>query len=107
AWLACYHFMYYDVLLTALPVCVLFSQPGSYVQPIYVAVRLRRHEDDASQPPWLLNRMVPTLVLALAVVGNWVHAFDLCPTFGTPWDTYCLLALWFWCGWLAVCPDAE
>jgi hypothetical protein len=43
AWLCCYHFMYYDVLLTALPVLLLFTGPRSYLEPLYLTnVRLGR-----------------------------------------------------------------
>jgi arabinofuranan 3-O-arabinosyltransferase len=34
AWLCCYHFMYYDVLLAALPVLLLFADPAPYFRPI-------------------------------------------------------------------------
>ncbi len=38
AWLSCFHFMYYEVLLVALPVCLLFTQPNRYLEPIFVAI---------------------------------------------------------------------
>ena len=38
AWMMCYHFMYYDVLLAALPVALLFMQPRRWLEPIFVAV---------------------------------------------------------------------
>jgi hypothetical protein len=40
AWLCCYHFMYYDILLAALPVFVLFTEPERYLRPIPVAIVL-------------------------------------------------------------------
>jgi hypothetical protein len=38
AWLCCFHFMYYDVLLTALPVFLLFTEPGRWFEPRFVAI---------------------------------------------------------------------
>jgi hypothetical protein len=38
AWLSCFHFMYYEVLLTALPVFLLLTEPSRYLQPTFVAV---------------------------------------------------------------------
>ncbi len=90
AWLSCFHFMYYDILLTALPLFVLFAEPRRYLDPLFVAiVPLRTGErlgDDFARyyragpaydhPPsvpllqadyphiWVVNRMVPN-VLAL------------------------------------------
>jgi arabinofuranan 3-O-arabinosyltransferase len=98
AWLACYHFMYYDVLLTALPVCLLFTEPRRYLERIPVVVGAAG-DDAAKQQVWLLNRMVPTLLLLVALTGNWLQTIGFCPIFGTPWDTFCLMALWMWCGW--------
>ena len=74
-WLSCLHFMYYDVLLTALPVCLLFTGPRSW----------RR-----AAPPALL-----VLVCTLAQAG---------PAFAPGWrfaphETFWLLVLWGWCGW--------
>lgn len=40
AWLSCYHFMYYDILLTALPVMLLLTEPGRYLKPVLVAVAI-------------------------------------------------------------------
>jgi hypothetical protein len=33
AWLCCFHFMYYDVALAALPVFLLLTEPRSYLRP--------------------------------------------------------------------------
>lgn len=38
-WLCCYHFMYYDVLLTALPVFALFADPERFLRPIVLRTR--------------------------------------------------------------------
>ena len=37
AWLCCYHFMYYDVLLTALPFFVLCAEPRRLLEPTFLA----------------------------------------------------------------------
>ena len=37
AWLTCYHFMYYDVLLSALPVFVLLAKPRRLLEPTFLA----------------------------------------------------------------------
>jgi arabinofuranan 3-O-arabinosyltransferase len=37
AWLCCFHFMYYDVLLSALPVFLLFTEPRRYYEPAFLA----------------------------------------------------------------------
>src|SRR5262249_40008465 len=39
AWFCCYHFMYYDVLLTALPASLLLAQLSRYLQPRFVIVQ--------------------------------------------------------------------
>jgi hypothetical protein len=83
AWLACYRFMYYDVLLTGLPVCLLFSEPRRF----------------------LTHRVcdwVPLVLLVLLIVLPFVN-FGLDPTgHGPPFETFCVLLLWLWCGcrWL-------
>src|SRR5262249_6102378 len=38
AWLCCFHFMYYDVLLTILPVFLLFTEPGRWFEPRFLAL---------------------------------------------------------------------
>jgi hypothetical protein len=36
AWLSCYHFMYYDVLLSLLPLFLLFAEPRRYFEPRFL-----------------------------------------------------------------------
>jgi len=119
AWLSCFHFMYYDVLLAALPVLLLFTEPWRYLVPVFLP-RGRRQDPPPGAgggpgsellaalpyPPaawpvgsgrrhvWVLNRAVPTLVVALLVAHVPVEAEIL------PWDTLCLMVLWLWCGWV-------
>jgi hypothetical protein len=38
AWMMCFHFMYYDVLLAALPVFLLLTEPRRYLQPTLLAI---------------------------------------------------------------------
>jgi hypothetical protein len=37
AWLSCFHFMYYDILLTVLPMVLLFVEPRRYFEPSFLA----------------------------------------------------------------------
>lgn len=119
AWISCYHFMYYDVLLGFLPVALLFADPRRYLEPYAVAVvplfkpRGKRIVPEhlrvaapTRYPPtislrrigpsnvWLLNRVVPTAVVIMLVLYEYSNLS------GTPVDTYCLLAFWAWCAWL-------
>jgi arabinofuranan 3-O-arabinosyltransferase len=72
AWLSCVHFMYYDVLLAALPVFLLYQ--------------------GARRPPWICHVLVAILFLAPAIpAAGW----------GEPaTETYCLLTLWIISGWI-------
>jgi hypothetical protein len=133
AWLSCFHFMYYDVLLTALPVLLLFTEPGRYLEPICLVVtplagrdlgaRLRAYYGPQlvggllPQPPflqtrftnvWVVNRMAPTLAVLLLLTQPLVPALGLGNYAGPPWDTFVLMALWLWCGglWLLAEPEA-
>jgi arabinofuranan 3-O-arabinosyltransferase len=116
AWLSCYHFMYYDVLLAALPVCLLFTDPRRYLdvrflrrpkQPLspealaYYDPRLGAPLP-AGPPPdrgrWVWNALPPTaLALVIAFPYLCVH-FDPSHHY-PPMDLFTLLALWAWCGW--------
>jgi hypothetical protein len=142
AWLSCFHFMYYDVLLTALPMFVLLAEPRRFLDPILVAiVPLARSPADltAYYDPWLveraplapvlepglrniwvLNRAVPSALALLVAIEHgfpqlgigasvtstwWTSQLKITTSLyeeGQPWDTLCILSLWFWCGivWL-------
>jgi hypothetical protein len=123
AWLCCYHFMYYDVLLAALPVLLLFTEPGRYLEPVYLVVvplggalgaRLNGYHEPrpagglVPRPPllqpgyrniWVVNRMFPTLALLLLLTQPLCPALGLGSYFGPPWDTFLILAMWLWAGW--------
>jgi hypothetical protein len=47
AWLCCFHFMYYDVLLSAIGVIVLIADPGKFIRPLFILIRPR---DSAGGP---------------------------------------------------------
>ncbi len=90
AWLSCFHFMYYDVLLALLPIYLLMAAPW-------------RGRETASQ-----TSVLPLLLLALLfVVPHTADGIDYLVTNGKPifhsppFDTFCLLALWAWCGKIA------
>ncbi len=128
AWMGCFHFMYYDVLLAALPVFLLFTEPSRYLQPLLLAVvPLRRGalpEEAAAYhrpapPPramptlsllsigyqhvWVLNRLAPTAYVFLVATQYLFPHLRLGSHWGPPWDTFCLIALWLWCGWQWLC----
>jgi hypothetical protein len=85
AWLSCYHFMYYDVLLAALPVCLLFTDP-------------RRYLDFRPFRRWAWDA-VPLAALALVIAFPYLCVW-LDPTHHyPPMDLFTLLLLWAWCGW--------
>jgi hypothetical protein len=85
AWLSCYHFMYYDVLLAALPVCLLFTDP-------------RRYLDFRPWRRWAWNAVPAAalvLVIAFPYLCVWLDPSHHYP----PMDLFTLLVLWAWCGW--------
>ena len=167
AWLSCFHFMYYDVLLTALPLFVLLAEPRRYLEPILFAVTPLQLEPASGldtyyaprpadqEPPeapllqpalrhvWVLSRLVPNVLLLLLFIEHFFPHIGLQGTVswrwgvwplkattvvegdtshvlvyqrvaelagmrvttslydgGEPWDTYCIIALWLWCGLL-------
>lgn len=83
AWLCCYHFIYYDTLLAALPVALLFLDPRCYLRPS------------------LLPRpTVPLVLCVLLLIMPNVWFFlprNWKPPMQIPWDQYLLIALWLWC----------
>jgi hypothetical protein len=76
AFLSSYHFIYYDMLLAALPVAVLFAGPAR-----------------------LADLRVPLALLALLIALSYFAALLDPSFFFPPFDTFCLLLLWAWCGW--------
>jgi hypothetical protein len=95
AWMSCFHFMYYDILLTALPMFVLFAEPRRFLEPLFIAIMRVPNEHLGSElstyyaprppsehPPlvpllkagyrnlWVLNRMAPTVLLVLLFIEH-------------------------------------
>jgi hypothetical protein len=95
AWLCCFHFMYYDVLLAALPVFLLLTEPRSYLRPHVVVLAAVAHEQmdgadvryyrpglavgyPSSEAPlrtrpnqmWVLNSMVLSLLALLLAIEH-------------------------------------
>jgi hypothetical protein len=116
-WMSCLHFMYYDVMLTFLPLCLLFSNPRRFLQlkfwpswlvPAYVLDYY--HPSLAPPPPlplmaegrdvrWVINPLPPLLLMLLLVLTPLMIWCDPSYHF-PPVDTFCILALWAWCGWV-------
>jgi hypothetical protein len=91
AWMACYHFMYYDSLLGFLPCLLLYAEPRR------VWRRVTR-----GMPPGTWRGLARSVVATALLV-----AVSVFPYAGTvvdpsyhfpPWETLCLLLLWLWCG---------
>jgi arabinofuranan 3-O-arabinosyltransferase len=123
AWMMCYHFMYYDVLLAYLPVALLFTDPRRYLKPLFIgmwpfgrskpsAALLDAYRPDhyfhrRSWLPYLhgygqvllVNSLVMTLLAALISIQYIFPYFGLNVYHCTPWDTFVLIGLWLWCGY--------
>jgi hypothetical protein len=142
AWLGCFHFMYYDILLTALPVLLLLMDYRAFLRPRMLAVQDVAHAHlSATFLPnagtkekrlvmaaaqverggiCVLNSLTLTLIALLAVSDSFFPYWGIdvsvsipwlkdgpIPTplkysmavAGTPWSTFCIVALWAWCGW--------
>lgn len=123
AWMCCFHFMYYDALLGSLGLFLLFTEPRRYLAPLLVALAPLRNAvagpavaayhrpavPDALPPPvsldltprgvWALNRMAPTAYFLLVAIQYVFPVLGWGSHWGTPWDTFCLMGVWAWCGW--------
>jgi hypothetical protein len=67
AWMCTYHFMYYDVLLSAFGVCVLLADPRPFfrrqpLQPVGA--------EPGRRSVWLVNSFVLTMVMLLVLQEN-------------------------------------
>lgn len=124
AWFSSFHFMYYDMLLTALPVCLLFTEPSRYLRallcrppreplvPELVPYYQPRLEDATPPAPllpggresrWVWNSL-PLTMLVLIITLPYLCAFLDPSHHYPPLDMFCLLVLWGWCGWQWVQP---
>jgi hypothetical protein len=116
-WLCCFHFMYYDALLAALPVYLLFTDPLRYFDvrfwgsaPRPEALPYYRPSPEALRPPpmplmpegrrrhWAVNSL-PVTVLVLISSLSQLAPLMTNNFFFPPFDTYGLMLLWGWCGW--------
>jgi hypothetical protein len=102
AWLSCFHFIYYDSLLSALPVFLVLTRarwrPPGLNLPLFtlaIVIFLVVYElafawlgIEASVTFGFLSREGSPPILWL--ISTKQH--------GTPWDTFALLALWAYCG---------
>jgi hypothetical protein len=98
AWMMCFHFMYYDVLLAALPVFLLLTEPRRYLQPTLLAIRPASEAQLGSElagyynarlprgypPPapllqagygqiWTLNSLILTIIAVLLFIEHSLH----------------------------------
>ena len=110
--------MYYDVLLTFLPLCLLFSQPRRFLQvkfwrpppqPLPAAVQEYYQPTLLKPAPlpflpggthrrWVINPLPPLFLVLLLGVPPLLIWHDPGYHF-PPVDTLCILAFWAWCGW--------
>jgi arabinofuranan 3-O-arabinosyltransferase len=126
AWMLCYHFMYYDSLLAALPVFLLLTEPRRFLIPRLLGLIQLNGKTlpselaayyEAESPKglpgsspvaigpnriWVLNSFELTLI-ALMIASQYAFPhLGWGASYGPPWDTLCLFILWLWCGgcWL-------
>jgi arabinofuranan 3-O-arabinosyltransferase len=90
----CYHFMYYDFVVAALPVLMLFTWPRQYIR-----------RDAWRQSRWLHSLVPPLLAFLLLLLPSVGAYWDPSNHF-PPGETFALLALWAWCGYRTL-TDAE
>ncbi len=89
AWMACYHFMYYDTLLAFLPCCLLHAEP----RRLWRRFAFRR----PGTRRWLARAAVTTGLLACVIAFPYFSSL-LDPAYHfPPWDTFFLVLLWLWC----------
>jgi hypothetical protein len=103
AWLTCFHFIYYDSVLAALPVFLLLTYarwraPYFNLRPFVLAtvVFLFVYELSFS---WLAIDASVTVGLFTSDEAKPTIVELSTRQRGTPWDTFALLGLWGYCGW--------
>ncbi len=123
AWMCCFHFMYYDALLGAMGLFLLFTEPRRFLSPLLVVIAPLRNEPasaevvgyhraappDGLPPPvlldlpprtvWTLNRMAPSAFVLLLTIHYVFPHLNMGDHWGNPWDTFALGGVWAWCGW--------
>lgn len=69
AWLTCYHFIYYDTMLAALPIFMLLSDPARFIRPTLLVVAPATPAQEAYYAPrWTAH--IPALALVRATPWN-------------------------------------
>jgi hypothetical protein len=111
---SCFHFMYYDVMLASLPLCLLFTDPAYYLRPVFWPGSppgrdlLPYFQPRRGVPPvpllpggrrfhWVLTP-APPLLLALLIGLPCVYTIIDASYRFPPVDTFCLLLFWAWAG---------
>jgi hypothetical protein len=126
AWLTCYRFMYYDVLLAAVPVAILLTEPWRFFRANPYEVKSAAPPDPlGSRLTAFVNSFPMTVIAGLYLVENVLLSLNVEATVGVggwsrevasrggtaiatprlaadtslnyPWDTGLLLLLWAWC----------
>ncbi len=122
AYLCCYRFMYYDVLLSVLPFAVLLAEPRRFLHT--ATYEVRRTDLAGRSPRWVgrVNSFPLTTLALLILIENWLLHLKprgqvglgyfattapgkaaIVPTVTAEltlfeaWETYLLLLLWGWC----------
>jgi arabinofuranan 3-O-arabinosyltransferase len=92
AWLACYHFMYYDVLIAYLPCCLLYAEPRRVLR------RIARGMPPGTWRGLFRSAVATVLLIVLSALPYWCVQHDRPPVYHfLPWDTLCIVSLWLWC----------
>lgn len=128
AWLSCYRFMYYDVLLSIVGAACLAAEPRRFFRPrafSLAAPAFPGVEPERSrfgpQTIGYANSFPLTVLLGLYLIENVLNALGLEATLGImalgfprihaattiyqAWDTAFVLLLWAWCGWRLLLGD--
>jgi arabinofuranan 3-O-arabinosyltransferase len=123
---SCYHFLYYDFVVAAVPMLLLFTEPRRYFR-VHFWHGLRRlqavdeplspemyryYRPDWTHPTppplplmpggrrlrWVVAPAPPLFLFLILAVPAYCCIRDHSYHF-PPWDTFVLLALWAWCGY--------
>lgn len=104
AWLCCFHFIYYDSLLSAFPVFLLltharFELPTFRLRPYVLGVVAFLVVDELAFA-WLGLEATMAIGGLAAEGASAPRLLFSTKQHGTPWDTFALLSLWAYCGWM-------